>query len=76
MRSAAAARAWGPPALFVVLWSSGFVGARYGLPDADPFTFLALRLAIAGALLPAAAALPRAPAPAGPQWGPTGRAHG
>jgi drug/metabolite transporter (DMT)-like permease len=37
--------------LFVVLWSTGFVGAKYGLPYAPPFTFLALRLAVAAALL-------------------------
>jgi drug/metabolite transporter (DMT)-like permease len=37
--------------VFVLLWSTGFVGAKYGLPDAEPFTFLAIRLAIAAALL-------------------------
>lgn len=42
-------------ALFVLLWSTGFVGAKYGLPDAEPFTFLALRLAIAALLLAGAA---------------------
>jgi drug/metabolite transporter (DMT)-like permease len=42
---------FGGPALFVLLWSTGFVGAKYGLPYAPPFTFLALRLAIAAALL-------------------------
>ena len=41
----------GGPALFVLLWSTGFVGAKYGLPYAPPFTFLALRLAIAAVLL-------------------------
>jgi drug/metabolite transporter (DMT)-like permease len=49
----------GAPAVFVLLWSTGFVGAKYGLPDAEPFTFLALRLLIAGALLAAAAAATR-----------------
>ncbi|MBC7375188.1 MAG: DMT family transporter [Frankiales bacterium] len=39
------------PAAFVLLWSTGFVGAKYGLPYAEPFTFLALRLAIAAVLL-------------------------
>jgi drug/metabolite transporter (DMT)-like permease len=43
------------PAVFVLLWSTGFVGAKYGLPDAEPFTFLALRLLIAGSLLALAA---------------------
>jgi drug/metabolite transporter (DMT)-like permease len=37
--------------LFVLLWSTGFIGAKYGLPYAEPATFLALRLAIASALL-------------------------
>ena len=41
----------GGPALFVLLWSTGFVGAKYGLPYAEPFTFLALRLGLATALL-------------------------
>ena len=47
------------PALFVLLWSTGFVGAKYGLPDAEPFTFLALRLLIAGGLLALAAVATR-----------------
>ncbi|OAN13814.1 multidrug transporter [Photobacterium jeanii] len=32
------------PYLFVVLWSSGFIGARFGLPFAEPATFLLLRM--------------------------------
>jgi drug/metabolite transporter (DMT)-like permease len=39
------------PALFVGLWSTGFVFARLGLPYAQPFTFLSVRLAVAAALL-------------------------
>jgi len=35
------------PALFVLLWSTGFIGARYGLPYIEPLTFLALRMAFA-----------------------------
>ena len=31
------------PLLFVGLWSTGFIGARYGMPHAEPATFLALR---------------------------------
>ena len=41
----------GGPALFVLLWSTGFVGAKYGLPYAEPFTFLGYRLLVAGLLL-------------------------
>ena len=39
------------PGLFVVLWSSGFIGAKYGLPYAGPATFLTLRFALVVALL-------------------------
>ena len=31
------------PLLFVLLWSTGFIGAKYGLPYASPLTFLSLR---------------------------------
>jgi drug/metabolite transporter (DMT)-like permease len=52
------------PALFVVLWSTGFIGARLGLPHAEPLTFLTLRyLAVLALMLPLALAL-RAPWPA------------
>jgi drug/metabolite transporter (DMT)-like permease len=39
------------PYLFVFLWSTGFVGAKYGLPYADPFIFLSLRIFIAAGIL-------------------------
>jgi len=39
------------PLLFVLLWSTGFIGAKYGLIAAEPFTFLMIRHAIAAALL-------------------------
>ena len=39
------------PGLFVFLWSTGFIGAKYGIPYAPPFYFLAIRLAIASLLL-------------------------
>ena len=32
------------PGLFVVLWASGFIGAKLGLPYAQPLTFLFLRM--------------------------------
>ena len=38
------------PGLFVVLWSSGFIGAKFGLPYAEPFTFLSVRMAFGVAL--------------------------
>jgi hypothetical protein len=31
------------PGLFVILWASGFIGAKLGLPYAEPLTFLFLR---------------------------------
>lgn len=39
------------PALFVVLWATGFIGARYAMPWAEPFTFLAARFALAFVLI-------------------------
>lgn len=39
------------PALFVWLWSTGFIGAKYGLPYAEPFTLLLIRMLITLALL-------------------------
>jgi drug/metabolite transporter (DMT)-like permease len=49
------------PALFVLLWSTGFVGAKYGLPYADPFVFLSVRILLAAALLFALAKLMKIP---------------
>ncbi|KPP99985.1 DMT family transporter [Marinobacter sp. HL-58] len=39
------------PALFVWLWSTGFIGAKYGLPYAEPFTLLLIRMLFTLALL-------------------------
>ncbi|MER8909481.1 EamA family transporter [Mesorhizobium sp. M0854] len=39
------------PASFVVLWATGFIGARYAMPWAEPFTFLAARFVLAAILL-------------------------
>ncbi|MDX1711510.1 MAG: DMT family transporter [Rhodovibrionaceae bacterium] len=39
------------PWVFVLLWSTGFIGAKLGLPHAEPFTFLALRFALVLALM-------------------------
>jgi drug/metabolite transporter (DMT)-like permease len=39
------------PALFVFLWSTGFIGVKYGIPYSPPFYFIAIRMAIASALL-------------------------
>lgn len=34
------------PAIFVLIWSTGFVVAKFGLPFAPPLTFLAIRYAL------------------------------
>ena len=39
------------PMLFVLLWSTGFIGARFGLPYIEPMTFLAVRMAFVVAIL-------------------------
>ena len=58
------------PALFVLLWSTGFIGARLGMPHAEPMTFLALRFALTAACLAVVAAAWRAPWPPRPRdWG-------
>jgi drug/metabolite transporter (DMT)-like permease len=55
------------PALFVLLWSTGFVGAKYGLPYADPFIFLSVRILIAAILLFALARILKMPVGIGRQ---------
>ena len=62
-RSAALVQGVSVPALFVVLWSTGFIGAKLGLPYAGPLTFLALRYWLAAALLTLLALATRAPWP-------------
>jgi len=39
------------PALFVFLWSTGFVGAKFIVPYAEPFTFLTIRYFFAALIL-------------------------
>ena len=39
------------PAIFVFLWSTGFVGGRFAIPYADPMTFTSIRFAIVVVLL-------------------------
>ena len=47
-------------ALFVFFWASGFVAAKFGLPYAEPFTFLTIRFLVALAVLVPLAILWRA----------------
>jgi drug/metabolite transporter (DMT)-like permease len=42
------------PVIFVLLWSTGFIGARLTGPYAEPLSFLSIRFAIVAALLAAA----------------------
>lgn len=51
------------PGVFVVLWSTGFIGAKLGTPYAPPFTFLLLRFLVVTVTLLAAALAMRAPWP-------------
>jgi drug/metabolite transporter (DMT)-like permease len=57
------------PWVFVLLWSTGFIGARYGLPYIEPFTFLLIRFLIAAGLLAAVSLALRVPWPQPAQLG-------
>jgi drug/metabolite transporter (DMT)-like permease len=50
------------PAIFVVLWSTGFIGTKYVLHNAEPLTYLAIRMALVVALMAIIAAIAR------PRW--------
>jgi len=45
MSGGRASDAWvrATPAVFVLIWSTGFIVARYGMPHSPPFSFLVLR---------------------------------
>lgn len=51
------------PALFVILWSTGFIGMRYGAPHAEPFTFMMWRMAVVVSILAVVVMAMRAPWP-------------
>src|SRR5882757_6373897 len=58
------------PAIFVVLWSTGFIATKYVINNADPLTYLAIRMAIVVGLMVVIAAIAR------PKWPDlTGVAH-
>src|SRR3981189_2454354 len=50
------------PAIFVVLWSTGFIATKYVLHNAEPLTYLAIRMAVVVGLMAIIAAIAR------PQW--------
>ncbi|WP_294987865.1 DMT family transporter [Sulfuritalea sp.] len=57
------------PLLFVILWSTGFIGAKYGLPHAEPLSFLLVRYLLVVSLMTVIALAMRAPWPKdGRQW--------
>lgn len=57
------------PVLFVFLWSTGFIGAKYGLPYAEPLTFLLVRFLLVIVLMTSIAILFRVPWPQnGRRW--------
>ncbi len=59
-RESMAARA--APGVFVVLWSTGFIGTKYVINNADPLTYLALRMVLVVGLMAVIAAIAR------PKW--------
>ena len=50
------------PAIFVVLWSTGFVGTKYVLHNAEPLTYLTIRMVLVVGLMAVIVAVAR------PQW--------
>ena len=50
------------PAMFVVLWSTGFIGTKYVLNSAEPLTYLAIRMACVVGLMAIIVAVAR------PRW--------
>ena len=56
------------PFVFLLLWSSGFAVAKWGLADAEPLTFLCLRYATVVAILVPIALVVRPPRPRGRGW--------
>lgn len=55
------------PFLFVFLWSTGFVGAKFGLPYAEPLTFLLCRYLLVLGLMGSFTLATRAPWPRDPR---------
>ena len=57
------------PAVFVLIWSTGFIVARYGMPHTGPMTFLAWRYAFSIVAFLGWIALARLPRTAWPRGG-------
>ncbi|MFZ6688271.1 DMT family transporter [Undibacterium sp. SXout11W] len=56
------------PGVFIFIWASGFVAAKYGLPYAEPLTFLSMRYLGVVILMLTLALVMRAPWPARQEW--------
>ena len=56
------------PGVFIFIWASGFVAAKYGLPSAEPLTFLSMRYLGVVILMLTLALVMRAPWPARQEW--------
>jgi drug/metabolite transporter (DMT)-like permease len=57
------------PMLFVLLWSTGFIGARYGMPYIEPLTFLGVRITLAVVVMAPLALIVQASWPRGAEIG-------
>ncbi len=55
------------PAMFVLLWSTGFIGSKYGIPFAEPFTLTSVRMVIVVTILGVISLATRAPWPTSPR---------
>ncbi len=51
------------PAIFVALWSTGFVVTKYALNNAEPLTYLAIRMAVVVAMMAVIVGVARPPWP-------------
>jgi drug/metabolite transporter (DMT)-like permease len=51
------------PTIFIILWSTGYVAGKIGLPYAGPFTLIFLRFSVAAFVLLAVSLLTKAPWP-------------
>src|ERR1700716_1660711 len=51
------------PAIFVVLWSTGFIATKYVLHNAEPLTYLAIRMTVVVGLMAVIVAIARPPWP-------------
>src|SRR5580692_1722052 len=51
------------PAIFVVLWSTGFIATKYVLHSAEPLTYLAIRMAVVVVMMAVIVAVARPPWP-------------